>query len=57
MKAGGTSEPWTDAKDFHKDKRTGYMIFWAGVTGGLTNLVCGISVGIIGSGASHTETQ
>ena len=56
VKSSGASS-WASAKEFHNDKRTCYMVFWAGITGGLTNLVCGVSVGIIGSGAAMTETH
>ena len=51
------SDGWENLSAFHEDKRQCYMVFWAGVTGGLTNLVCGVAVGIIGSGAAMTETH
>ena len=55
----GKPKEWkpTDLKKFHEEKKKGYAVFWSGAIVGFTNLLCGISVGVVGSGAALTDAQ
>ncbi|EGR30767.1 hypothetical protein IMG5_124330 [Ichthyophthirius multifiliis] len=43
--------------DLHNAFYAGYALFWTGISVGISNLVCGICVGITGSGCAISHAQ
>ena len=51
----GPLDPSSDA--YRQALFSGISLFWTGITVGISNLVCGIAVGITGAGAALADAQ
>merc|ERR1712159_61396 len=47
----------TDEKAYNASLFSGYALFWTGFAVGFSNLVCGMCVGVTGSGAALGDAQ
>ena len=48
---------FANVRTFQQAEYTGYCLFFAGLVVGVSNLSCGMSVGVIGSGTVNTHAQ
>jgi len=52
-----TPDVFVNLRTFQQAEYSGYCLFWAGVVVGLSNMSCGMSVGVIGSSTVNTHAQ